>query len=265
MSKVISKDSTTIAYDVSGSGPALILVDGAMCYRQFGPMGKLSELLSPHFTVYKFDRRGRGESSNGKPLTHEREIEDIDALIDAAGGSASLFGTSSGAALVLEAAASLGSKVNKIALYEPPYTSDDSMQPQWLEYRKNLSQALASGQPGEAAALFMRLVGMPEEQLGGMRQSPMWPIFEGVAPSLAADADVLGVDRKPPLERAARVHVPALVIDGGANLTLMPFMHDTALKLAKALPHARQITLEGQTHDVNLEVLAPVLVEWFLQ
>jgi len=265
MSKVISKDGTTIAYDVSGSGPALILVDGAMCYRQFGPMGKLSELLSPHFTVYKYDRRGRGESSNGKPLTHEREIEDIDALIDAAGGSAYLFGTSSGAALVLEAAAKLGSKAKKIALYEPPYTSDESMQPQWLEYRKNLSQALASGQPGEAAALFMRLVGMPEEQLGGMRQSPMWPVFEGVAPSLAADADVLGADRKPPLERAATVHVPALVIDGGANLAFMPFMHDTALKLANAMPHARQITLEGQTHDVNLDVLAPVLVEFFTQ
>src|SRR6266540_4138774 len=126
MSKVISKDGTEIAYEKSGKGPALILVDGALCYRSFGPMRELAKLLSPHFTVYTYDRRGRGESTNSQPFAVEREVEDIDALIHEAGGSAFVYGISSGGCLALEAAAKLGNKIEKLAIYEAPYNSDES-------------------------------------------------------------------------------------------------------------------------------------------
>ncbi|RPJ24795.1 MAG: alpha/beta hydrolase, partial [Chloroflexi bacterium] len=243
------------------AGPSVILVDGALCHRSFGPMPKLSELLTPHFTVYNYDRRGRGASGDTQPYTLTREIEDMEVLIDEAGGSAFVFGTSSGACLALESALQLGDKIKKIAMYEPPYASDKTMQQAWKEYRKQLAELLAADRRGDAAALFMKSVGTPDDQVDGMRQAPIWPMFEAVAPTLAYDAAVLGEDRSIPTKRAAKVIVPALVMNG----TAIPFMLDTAQALAKAIPHAEHCTLEGQTHDVNLEVLAPVLVEFFTQ
>lgn len=263
MSTVTSKDGTKIAYEKKGQGPALILVDGALCYRSFGPMQGLSELLAPNFTVYTYDRRGRGESSNGKPYSLEREVEDIDALVQAAGGSAYVYGISSGACLALEAALRLGKEISKLALYEPPYNPDPAARQQWDEYRKQLDQALAEGRRGDAVVLFMKLVGTPEDAVNGMRNSPMWPMFEAVAPTLAYDADDIGDTRSAPLDRARNLAVPAIVMDGGANLAFMPFMHASATSLAKAIPHAQQRTLEGQTHDVKADVIAPVLVEFF--
>jgi pimeloyl-ACP methyl ester carboxylesterase len=263
MNKVTLKDGTQIAYETKGSGPAVILVDGALCYRSFGPMPHLAELLAPHFTVYTYDRRGRGESTNPKPYAVEREVEDIDALIQAAGGSAFVYGISSGACLALEAAIKLGNKIKKLAMYEPPYNSEKAALQAWKDYRKQLAELLVAGRRGDAAALFMGFVGTPAEQIDGMRQAPVWPMFEAVAPTLAYDAAVMGEDRVAPTKRAANINVPTLVMDGGANLAFMPFMHNTSAALAKAIPHAQQRTLDGQTHDVDLEILAPVLVEFF--
>lgn len=265
MNTVTSKDGTQIAYETKGSGPAVILVDGALCYRSFGPMPHLAKLLAPRFTVYTYDRRGRGESSNSKPYAVDREVEDLEALIQAAGGSAFVYGISSGACLALEAAIKLGDKIRKLAMYEPPYNSDKAALQAWKEYWKKLVELLADGRCGDAAALFMGFVGTPAEYVDGMRQAPVWPMFEAVAPTLVYDAAAIGEDRSAPVNRAAKVTVPALVIDGGANLAFMPFMHATATMLAKAIPHAQQRTLEGQTHDVNLEILAPVLAEFFTQ
>ncbi len=263
MATVISKDGSRIAYSKQGSGPAVILVDGALCYRGFGPMPHLSELLAPHFTVYTYDRRGRGESSNSKPFAVEREVEDIDGLIQEAGGSAYVFGTSSGACLALEAAIRLGEKIQKLALYEAIYNELPGSVPAWKQYRTQLEASIAEGRRGDAAALFMQFVGTPAEQVNGMRQAPVWSMFEAVAPTLAYDAAAVGPERAVPVDRAAHLKVPVLLMDGGANLTMLPFMHDSATRLAKAIPGARQRTLEGQGHDVNLEVLAPVLVEFF--
>jgi pimeloyl-ACP methyl ester carboxylesterase len=265
MNQVTSKDGTQIAYETKGTGPAVILVDGALCYRSFGPMTHLAELLAPHFTVYIYDRRGRGESSNSLPYAVEREVEDIEALIKAAGGKAFVYGISSGACLALEAAIKLGEKIRKLAMYEPPYNSEEATRQAWREYRKKLAELLAAGRRGDAAALFMGFVGTPADQIDGMRQAPVWPMFEAVAPTLAYDAAAIGEDRSAPVKRAVTVSMPALVIDGGANLAFMPFMHESATALAKAIPHAQQRTLEGQTHDVNLEVLAPVLMEFFAE
>src|SRR5216684_8005625 len=157
MDTVSSKDGTTIAFDKEGEGPALIFVDGAMSTRS----GKadLASLLSPHFTVYRYDRRGRGDSGDTMPYAVDREIEDIDALIDHAGGSAFLYGHSSGGTLAMQAAVRLGGRVSKIAMYEPPHNDDPDAQEAWSEYLRELGQVLADGRRGDAVALFMRFVG----------------------------------------------------------------------------------------------------------
>jgi pimeloyl-ACP methyl ester carboxylesterase len=261
MGKATSKDGTPIAFDQSGKGPAVVLVDGALCYRAFGPMATLAKLLAPRFTVFTYDRRGRGDSGDTRPYALDREVEDIGALTDEAGGSAFVFGTSSGGALALEAAARLGRKIKKLAIYEAPYNSEEAARQAWREYRKQLDALLAANRRGDAAALFMNLVGTPAAQVEGMRLAPVWPMFEAVAPTLAYDAAALGEDRSVPLALAARVAVPTLVMNG----TAMPFMLDSAKALAKAMPHAQQRTLDGQTHDVNLEVLAPIVTDFFLE
>jgi pimeloyl-ACP methyl ester carboxylesterase len=264
MKTVTSKDGTTIAYDQWGAGPAVILVDGALQYRAFDQgMVQLAERLSEHFTVIHYDRRGRGDSTdNTDRLSNalEREIEDIEALIDEAGGLASLYGISSGAALAMEAAIRLGNKVEKLTMYEPPYNDDDSARQSWMEYTKELKELLAEGRKGDAVALFMMLVGAPPDQEEGMRQHPWWPLWESVAPTLAYDHIVdLGQDGSAPVEQAANVGVPTLVMSGSESF---PFMHTTAAALANAIPNAQHRVLEGQTHEVSAEALAPVLIEF---
>lgn len=260
---VTSKDGTYIAYDVVGDGPAVILVEGATGYRGSGFSPALAGLLAPHFRVFSYDRRGRGESTDTLPFAVQREIEDLEALIEAAGGSAFVYGMSSGACLALEAAMALGDKIKKLALYEPPYNSDEAAQAPWRAYRQELAGLLEHDRRGDAVALFMRLVGVPDGMIDGMRHGPEWAKLEAIAPTLAYDAAAIGADRSVPAGRASQVTAPVLVVDGGANFETMPFMHASAMELADALPHAEQQTLEGQTHDVNLEMLAPILIEFF--
>jgi pimeloyl-ACP methyl ester carboxylesterase len=263
MNTVTSKDGTTIAYDRSGAGPALVLVGGMFEQRAMdSETARLAvqPLLNAHFTVYHFDRRGRGESTDTPPFTVAREIEDIEAVIDRAGGSAHVFGISSGAALALEAAAALESKVKKLALYEPPYNDDPEARRSWVEFRKQLGRALAEGRHADAVALFMMLVGATPEQVEEIKQMPMWPMWEGIAPTIAYDAAAVGEEAAVPLQRSARVAVPVLVMDGSESF---PFMHVTAATLAQAMPNAQHRTLEGQTHEVDANVLAPILVEFF--
>lgn len=265
MSRVNSKDGTTIAFDKRGAGPAVILVDGAMGFRGLAFGNSLADLLSKQFTVYTYDRRGRGESTNSKPFAIDREIEDIEALIDQAGGSAYVYGISSGACLALEAAIKLDGKIKKLAIYEPPYNSDPASLPAWKEYRSQLARLVEARRNGEAVELFMHFVGTPAEMVEGMKHSPMWATLESVAPTLPYDAAETGDDRSVPVQRVAKIKLPTLVMDGGANFQMLPFMHASAIALARAIPHAQQRTLEGQTHDVKAEVLAPVLVEFFNQ
>jgi pimeloyl-ACP methyl ester carboxylesterase len=173
VSKLTSKDGSVIAFEKTGEGPALILVDGALCYRSFGPMGPLVPLLSPHFSVVTYDRRGRGESSDTKPYQVEREVEDIQALIDAVGGSTYVFGISSGAALALEAA-NRGNGIKKLALYEAPFIVDDTRTPIPDGYLAQLNSLVASNRRGDAVRLFMKLVGVPAVVIQLMRFMPAW-------------------------------------------------------------------------------------------
>jgi pimeloyl-ACP methyl ester carboxylesterase len=256
-----SKDGTTIAFDRQGSGPALIVVDGAMSTRSDGSKPELARRLAQRFTVYTYDRRGRGDSGDTKPYAVEREIEDIDSLIDEAGGSAFLYGHSSGGCLALDAAVALGVKVKKLAMYEVPYNDDPEAQKRWGEYINNLTETLASGRRGDAVALFMAYVGMPAAQIEGMRHAPFWSGMEAVAPTLAHDhTAIMGKDGAIPTKRAARVRIPTLVMNGGNGA---PFMLETARTLSRTIPAAKLSTLEGQTHDVQPDALAPVLIEFF--
>jgi pimeloyl-ACP methyl ester carboxylesterase len=258
MSTLTSPDGTTIAYDRTGDGPAVVLVDGAMCYRDNGPMRPLAALLKEHFTVYAYDRRGRGHSGDTPPYAVEREIEDLTALIAEAGGDVHLYGISSGAALCLATAAA-GAPVARIACYEPPFLTDTTGGAPKREYTARLRDLLAAGRRGDAAALFMTYVGMPEQVVSGMRGQPFWPVFEAIAPTLAYDDEVLG-DGSVPRDVLGKLTVPVLYVDGGASPEPL---RAAARGAADATPGARHVTLDGQTHDVAPQALAPVLVEFF--
>lgn len=244
MISTTSKDGTRIVYDKQGQGPTVIVVDGALCTRSSGSKPGLVELLAQHFTVYSYDRRGRGDSGDTKPYNIEREVEDIEALIDATGKAANLYGHSSGAALALETALRLGNKVSKLAMFEAPYNDDLEAQQAWREYIRQLTMALEEGRSGDAVALFMNVGGMSPEQIEGMRQTPAWPALEAIAPTLAYDhAAILGANGIVPAERAANVWVPTMVMNGGNSF---PFMYNTARSLSKAVPNAQCIRWRGR-------------------
>ena len=233
---------------------------GALCARATDGVSALAERLSSYFTVYTYDRRGRGDSGDTAPYAVAREIEDIAALIGAAGGRAALYGHSSGASLALEAALVLGASVAKLALYEAPYNDDPAARHTWRGYIDQLTACLDEDRRGDAVALFIGLTGMPSEQLAGLRRSSAWPPLEALAPTLVYDhAAILGPDAAVPAARAARVAVPVLVMHGAASY---PFMRETAQSLGRALPVATVRALEGQHHNVDPSALAPVLADF---
>ena len=259
MSKVISKDGTPIAFDTLGRGEPVILVDGALCSRSFGPLPKLAPLLAAHFTVFHYDRRGRNESGDTPPYAVEREVEDLEALIAQAGGSACVFGISSGAALALAAAAH-GANIKKLALYEPPFVAVSSARTVPADSAAQLSRLIAAGRRGDAVKFFLvDMVGVPAIFAYIMRVLPVWPKLKTVAHTLPYDAAVLG-DFSLPTERAAAVAVPTLVIGGEKSPVEL---RSAVSALAQAVPRAQLRMLKGQTHNVSVKVLAPVLAEFF--
>jgi pimeloyl-ACP methyl ester carboxylesterase len=257
MENVTSKDGTNIAFDRSGEGPAVILVSGGSVDRSSNaPVG---DLLTDGFTVFNYDRRGRGPSGDTPPYAVQREVEDLEVVIGAAGGSAFVYGTSSGAALALEAAAA-GVATTKLALWEPPYIIDPAMRPP-SDTAETFERLVSEGRRGDAVEFFMaNVVGMPAEFVAQARSQPWWGATEALAHTLAYDATIMG-DYSVPVDRAELVTAPTLVIAGGASF---PFMHETAKALANALPNGEVRTLEGQSHDVAPEVIAPALKEFFV-
>jgi pimeloyl-ACP methyl ester carboxylesterase len=253
-----SSDGTRIVYERSGSGPALILVDGALCSRGFGPSPKLAPLLARYFTVYAYDRRGRGESGDTQPYSPAREVEDIAALIDAAGGSAYLLGLSSGGALALEAAASrLG--VVKVVAYEPPYV-DDNGQRGGGAHKDELERLVAAGDRGGAVKYFMKdMVGAPAAIVVMMRLMPwIWRKLQAVAHTLPYDAAVM-TEFRIPRARFASIGVPVLVMNGAKTDSRLKA---AARAIAGVVPGAQHAELGGQTHNVKPDVLTPAVVEF---
>ncbi|MFF6804242.1 alpha/beta fold hydrolase [Streptomyces sp. NPDC012616] len=254
--KTISRDGTELAYSRAGQGPAVILVSGAMSTG--GTVAPLAGLLADRFTVLWYDRRGRGGSGDTAPYAVRREVEDLGALVDAAGGEAALYGVSSGGALVLEAAAA-GLPVRRVAVYETPFAVDEEGARERAAYTAALTEALAQGRRGDAVELFLRLTGLAEEMIQGARRSPMWEGMEAVAPTLAHDDAVMG-GGPVPRERLASVGVPVLAVAGEAS---PPWLREAVRTVADAVPRGMYRTLEGQSHMVDPHVLAPVLAEFF--
>jgi pimeloyl-ACP methyl ester carboxylesterase len=256
MSTVVSADGTRIAFDRLGEGPPVALVAGAAVDRSSD--APLAELLAADFTVFNIDRRGRGDSGDTPPYAVEREIQDLAAVLEEAGGSAFLYGHSGGAALALEAAAG-GLPVRKLARYEPPYILDESSRPP-ADHVEQLEKLIAEGRRGDAAAYFMReVVRAPAEFVAEAQTQPWWAAQEALAHTLAYDARVMG-DYSLPTGRAETVHVPTLVLAGGRDF---PWMRDTAQALANALPNGEVRFLDGQGHNVDAAAIAPALKEFF--
>jgi pimeloyl-ACP methyl ester carboxylesterase len=256
LESVTSRDGTRITFDRQGDGPPVDLVCGGSVDRMSN--AGVAAILASDFTVFNFDRRGRGESGDTQPYAVQREIEDIEAVVEAAGGSAGLFGSSSGAALALEATAA-GAPVTKLALWEPPYILDENARPpkdQVQQYEK----MIAEGRRGDAAEYFMtQVVRLPAEFAAFAKTQPWWPGQEALAHTLKYDAIIMG-DYSLPARSAAAIKVPTVVITGTAS---MPFMAVTAEALAKVLPSGETRSLEGQEHNVDPTVRGPVLKEFF--
>jgi pimeloyl-ACP methyl ester carboxylesterase len=264
MTQVTSADGTSIAYDRQGSGPAVILVGGGLVDPATGRAGRsenapLATELARRFTVYNYDRRGRADSGDTPPYAVAREIEDLEALIAEAGGSAHLHGVSSGGALALEAAAA-GLAVDRLAVYEVPYSIGEEASRRWREYVEELKAVLAEGRRGDAVELFMRVAGASEEDIAGARNSPMWPGLEAIAHTLAYDAACMG-DGRPPSGRLATIRQPTLVVTGGGQ----DFFEQAGDAIAASIPYPERLTIEGQTHVANPKALAPVLERFFSQ
>jgi pimeloyl-ACP methyl ester carboxylesterase len=254
---VTTKDGTTIAFDRLGAGPPVILVCGGSVDRMSN--AGLAAILASDFTVLNYDRRGRGDSGDTLPYAVEREIEDIDAVVAAAGGSANLYGTSSGAALAMEAAHRLSGRITRLALWEPPFIIDEKARPP-ADQVEQYETMIAEGRRSDAAEYFMaKVVRMPPDFVAFAKSQPWWAAQEALAHTLAYDARIMG-DYAPPLARAATLTTPTVVMAGGASL---PFMRETAEALAEALPEGKVRILEGQEHNVAPEAIAPVLKDFF--
>jgi pimeloyl-ACP methyl ester carboxylesterase len=254
---VTSKDGTRIAFERLGDGPPIVLLPGGSVDRQSN--AALAALLAADFSVLNVDRRGRGDSADTLPYAVEREFEDITAVIDATGGPAALYGSSSGAALALLATAA-GSPVSKLVMWEAPYFQDPAARPP-ADTVQQYDRMVGEGRRGDAVEYFMgTVVGLPPEFVTFARTQPWWAAQEKIAHTLAYDGRIMG-DYSLPLEAAARVRCPALVLAGGKSV---PAFRETAEALAAAMPHGRASVLEGQEHNVDPAALAPA-IRAFLQ
>jgi pimeloyl-ACP methyl ester carboxylesterase len=253
METVTSADGTSIAYERSGSGPALVVATGAFCDRMSSV--PLAEHLGDRYTVYRFDRRGRGDSGDTPPWSVQREVEDLAAVAAASGEKPLVYGHSSGASLALESAAS-GVPMLKLAVYEPPYAPGEGTA---SETADRMASLCASGQPDEAAVLFLRNTGMAGEQIEQMRTMPFWARMVSLAPQLAYDVR-LGNGGAVPVDRLGTIACPTLALAGELSA---PWATDGAAAIAAAVPDGRFEIVAGQHHGVDQAVTAGFLRAFF--
>ena len=251
-----SRDGTRLAYDVYGSGPPLVYVTGASCHRWFWPVVQDAKAFAKAFTVYNYDRRGRGDSADTPPYAVEREVEDVEAIVDAAGGRASLYGHSSGAVLALEAALALPDKIDGAVLYDPSNVNDEAEKAEYEALSRRVHALLEAGDNGRAMRTFLSGIGMPGVFVHLLRFLPGWRTMAALAPTLAYD---IALTRDlPPVERAARVAVPVQVVAGEKSPSSV---RDTARQLAEAIPGSTLLELAGQDHMASAKALLPVLTD----
>src|SRR5689334_4683148 len=257
-----SADGTQIAYESIGSGPALVIVEGALCSRKMGGFQTLKDSLAEHFTVTGYDRRGRGESSDTQPYDVQREVEDLIAVLDAVGPDVVVFSASSGAALALEAARQ-GVPMRALAAYEAPFIVDDTHAPNDLDLPQRIEELVAQDRRGDAVKTFMKVVGAPAPMVAVMPLFPVWKNLKAVAHTLAYDFRiVLPHQQAEPLPTGhyAAVAVPTLVIAGGKS---PEYMRNAQAAIADQVPGSRLATLPGQTHMIKAKATVPALLEHF--
>ena len=251
---VVSADGTVLGWQRTGNGPALILVEAAGHFRGFSSFEALTGMLAAHFTVFSYDRRGRGESTDTAPYAVAREVEDLRAMISHAGGSAFVYGFSSGALLALHAAAA-GLPISRLAVLEPPIGDDDTHGPS--DFTSELVRLVVAGRHSDAVEYFNAGIGVPPEMLDGMRSTPAWAAMESVAPTLVYDAVI--ADASPP-QMLAGVKVPTLVLDSEGSTDDLTGM---AATVARGLPDGKHISLPGEWHGPRDEDLAIALIAYF--
>ncbi len=262
MEKVISKDGTSIAFGKTGKGPSLVLVDGAFCYSKYGNTPGLVPLLSDYFTVYYYDRRGRGESSDTDPYSVDNEVWDLKKIIDKTGEEPFICGFSSGASLIIHLIGK-GVKVKKIALFEPPYVATSSyntIPPE--DAATKLNSFVRLNKRDEAVKYFMtKVMGMPAIFVFLLKQfgKSIWEENKSVANTLSYDVAIMG-SYSVPKQIAASINVPTLVIGGEKSSgNLRQGIED----VAKEIPQSQIKWLRGQKHNVSMEILAPCLINFF--
>ncbi|WLR46604.1 alpha/beta hydrolase [Halobacillus litoralis] len=249
-----SKDGTTLAYDVYGNGPPLIYITGASCHRSFKPIVQDAKIFSSEFTVYNYDRRGRGDSGNTLPYSIEREIEDIEAMIDAAGGMAHLYGHSSGAVIALEAALRLGNKVQKVTMYDAPYVRDEKEKAEYKQLSQKIHKLLENEKNSEAMLTFLKGIGMPKIFVLLLPLFHGWKTTKALAPTLAYDITL--TQDMPPVKRATQISIPIQIIVGEKSPASI---NDVGRQLTKAIPNAKFVQLAKQDHMVDGKKLLPIL------
>ncbi len=253
-----SKDGTKLAYDVYGNGPALIYITGAICFRQFSPIVKDAKTFAGEFTVYNYDRRGRGDSEDTHPYSLEREIEDLEAIIDVAGGSAFLYGHSSGAVIALEAAIRLPTKIKKITLFDTPYVSNEKEKHDYSILRQDVIELLRSKKNSQALRKFLIGIGMPKVFAYLLPLMPGWKTLKALAPTL--EYDLLLTSDLPPLLRAKEIQSPVQIVYGEKSSR---GIHTVAKDLKQAIPNAKILKLIGQDHMASPKVILPLLFNFF--
>jgi alpha-beta hydrolase superfamily lysophospholipase len=258
---VTSADGTAIGFDQSGTGPAVILVQGALMNRSDPVMTGIADGLSRWFTVFNYDRRGRGDSGDTRPYAVQRETDDLAALIAVAGGSAAVFGGSSGAGLVVQAAAR-NPAITRLALWEPPYHVDDTAPSLPPDFAAQLDDLVTAGRRADAVELFLvRAAEASPRDVAAMRGQPFWPAMEAAAQTLAYEAFVMGPDNELPSSLLAGIAQPTLVLNGGASPA---WMGRAGKAVANAIPGAVHRVLEGQPHYVAPEAIVPELLEFLV-
>jgi pimeloyl-ACP methyl ester carboxylesterase len=263
MPSVTSADGTVVAYDRNGHGPSLVLVDGAFCHRALGPAPKLVPLLAEHFTVYSYDRRGRGETPETRDYSVRREVEDLAAVIEAAGGEAMVFGMSSGAALAVKAAAA-GLRISKLALFEPPYVASAGASSTPSPDAQDVLESLVASGHNEAAARYFltRIFGMPSVVVRAMSLARgLWKRTAATAPSLPHEVAIMG-DWHAPVEHLTAISVPTVVICGERSPDKLQAAYDAVRAANRGITGIR---LPRQNHNVSVTVLAPAVTSFLTQ
>jgi len=260
MQFIHSKDNTPIAYEISGSGPLLIIVTGALNFHNFGVPGEMVPFLQDQFTVLTYDRRGRGQSGDTPPYSIEKEVQDLVSLIDHHGDKAHLYGHSAGAALALFTAAASPEKVLKVAAYEPPLSGG------WLERTmtdiliRQIGKQVARGENLAVVKRFMRFVGMDEQLIKDTLESEHGQTIIDMAATIAYEAEIQKASKAFLEDRAKNLPMPVLMLAGTKSFKTAP---DIMTSFTRAIPQAESRLLEEQTHSVEAAVLAPILESFF--